>query len=287
MLKNLSKYSFPLFLSPDTGDLSNADRPTIPPASADLPPPSTTGPPDTRSGPAVLSGADARKRLAPDITPDEQARREQHARAAATTLRDQAERAARAESERTGKPVEPAKTKTAEELLAESFTQEGTLRGPATVEARPGESTNGPQSAAFSRTRVVPEHMVSNIAVVPTVNAPGLGADSGIKLTPDNLDARGGSGHDDGPDPADAIVTAANPNGVTGVPGVHSATRGDTAEKNAERIADAAKALSTGPAAEAKADAIEQTRAQEELARAGGGPDAKAIEPVADGAEAK
>lgn len=211
-------------------------------------------------------------RLAPAIPGNEDDQRRRQAQQAANVLRDQAEARARSESLRTGKTVEPEKTPTADEIFAnpgEVSSDPQFSRGPQTAEMRLGESRTGPPSGVLARSRPVAEHLITNANPVPTINAPGLSADSGIKLTPDNLDARGGSGHDDGPDPADDLKTATNPNAFTGIPGVHSEERGDTAEKNHERMR---KEASSSEATELQDKADEAVRKQTEANRAGAAP---------------
>lgn len=254
----LNKYCR-IFFTADTGDMSGAGKPfeVSPPATPAPAPVGSNAPPAHKPLPPAQAAADGLKRNTVQVTPDQEARRARHAREAAATLRDQAEREAQIESERSGKYVEPARTKTVDELLAEPHNSE-TFNGPATVAPRAGESMNGQTTGDFAKSRPVAEHMQTVAAIIPTVNAPGVGVDSGIKYTPDNHDARGGSGHADGPDPADAVRSANNPNAITGLEGVHSADRGDTPEANQKRIAEETRA-----AADAREGAAEEARNQQ------------------------
>lgn len=222
-------------------------------------------------GAAPLGGGSGPARLAPAMPGTTETHRRRQAQLAANVLREQAEKKAAAESARTGRTVEAEKTPTVDEILSnpDVASDPQFSRGPETQELRPGESLTGAPSGVLAKARPVPEHLVSQANIIPTTNAPGLGADTGFKLTPDNLDARGGSGHDNGPDPADPVKTAANPNAFTGIPGVHSEERDDTVEKNRERIRSEQE---SGPAADLQAKADENVARQTEANRSGAGP---------------
>jgi hypothetical protein len=218
-----------------------------------------------------VSGKAGAKKLAPNrkehTTGDDA--RDRQLRAARNTLLERAQKAATLESERTGRDVQPEEVPSLEELAKGYTMEDSELRMPVQVEARPGETISGPVTGVFARTRVVPEHQITGVSPVPTFNAPGLGADSGLKLTPDNADASGGpKGHIDGADPADPVVSATNPNAVAGIAGVHADTRNDTREANAERMAESAKAVAEAKAADG--GALEQVRVQENQNRTAG-----------------
>ncbi len=175
-------------------------------------------------------------------TPDEQeAQDRRQAEAAARTLRDQAEQRAKLQADAGGNTPAIEATPTAEELYqaarsGKSESPAGVTRGPtpATTEAaRPGETYSGPATGRLATGTVIPEHrMASVIPSTPTINAPGLGADSGIKKTADNPDARGGGG---APDPADNIRTPEMPNPNADASPAHAERRLDTPEIKAAR----------------------------------------------------
>lgn len=160
-------------------------------------------------------------------TPDEvEAAMRRQSAAAAAVLRDQAEARAR----NTGQPVEV--TPTADELFekakaGDGHTEEVTLDGPtAATEFRPGETVSRPATGPLAFGAPIPEHQANQVIMpTPTVNAPGLGSETGIKKTSDNVDARPGP-----PDPADNIQTpeVPTPNADAG-PG-HADERHDTPE---------------------------------------------------------
>jgi hypothetical protein len=94
-------------------------------------------------------------------------------------------------------------------------------------ELRPGETLHGPATGKLAIGGLVPEHQHLAAGTIPTLNAPGVGSDTGLKRTADNPDARAGDGgHAAGVDPADP--------GTTGDQRT-APERHDTAEENAER----------------------------------------------------
>lgn len=171
------------------------------------------------------------------------------ARLAARTLREKAEQRAKLQSDAAGNPAPIEPTPTEEELYqqaksgkAAAETPAGVTSGPtpATAESvRPGETYNGPATGRLATGAPVPEHRIAQtIPTTPTINAPGLGADSGIKKTADNPDARGGGA---APDPADNIRTPEMPNPNADASPVHGDKRQDTPEVKAARDVVSAK----------------------------------------------
>ncbi len=210
---------FLCFLAADTGSSGGGEAPPAAPAKK-FPPVNAPG--------SVGPGA-----IAPDPNLDDQLRRQ--ARASAKTLRAQAEEKALVLSRKTKTVVEPEKTATEDEIFQmlkaggnEHDTPIHATSGPNPgVQAlRPGESSRGPASGILARGALIPDNQTL-AGRQPVNNAPGLGADTGIKATADNPDARAADGsHVDGVDPADP--------GTAGAIGP-APVRHDTAEEAARR----------------------------------------------------
>lgn len=200
-------------------------------ATSSSPSPSTQPRPPPVDAPGSLGPSSVQPH--PDAT--EQMRRQ--ARQASRHLADRAAERAAELSRTTGRHVEADKTPTEDEIL------EGLQSGdtsaldtpahltagpnPGTVGLRPGESPTGPATGPLARGRLVPEHDIIGGKTIPTINAPGLGADTGAKKTDDNPDARAGAGgHAEGVDPADPAFR-----------GAVAEERHDTAADTANRVA--------------------------------------------------
>lgn len=200
-------------------------------ATSSSPSPSTQPRPPPVDAPGSLGPSSVQPH--PDAT--EQMRRQ--ARQASRHLADRAAERAAELSRTTGRHVDADKTPTEDEIL------EGLQSGdtsaldtpahltagpnPGTVGLRPGESPTGPATGPLARGRLVPEHDIIGGKTIPTINAPGLGADTGAKKTDDNPDARAGAGgHAEGVDPADPAFR-----------GQVAEERHDTAADTAARVA--------------------------------------------------